>query len=334
MNASKFIDRDALKSYDGGRCKLIMNGWFTRGVDEFPPSDKIVPLITSFHITPSAIEGMLTSDGIAYLKRHEPIGCRDHATKRLLISKGVDAYFSSCLTLTLGKSYKSNPRKNNILFVDPVIPNAEESLGRLLRMPRMWLNLLANLIPSFIIGKKLKKNCDFIDDGLKGWVKAFVYASLFYKGYRPCFSVKTLMRADYASHRVKWRRVDLNCVDEWFMHKADEVLRRYGQYSLVVTSRIHCALPCLAMGVRVLFVHDREERENGRMSLCTDAGRLEGLVSYFGTMGFDKDWNLSADFNCELPVSVMTKLPQNDSWREAATRLAEQCEKFASEENV
>ena len=331
MRTSTFIEREELKSYDGDRCKVILNGWFMRRTEEFPPSEKIVPLVTSFHITPAAIEGMLTEEGIAWLKRHAPIGCRDRATCRLLLQKGVPAYFSSCLTLTLGMSYHSKPQKSNILFVDPVIPHAELPLNKLLRSPGMWLNLLFRFLPSLVIGRKLKRNCDFIDDGAKGWVKAIVYASLFVKGYRSKFSVKTLMTADYASHRVKWSKVGIHCSDEEFMRIADETLKRYEKYPLVVTSRIHCALPCLAMGTPAIFVRDREGRVNGRMSLCTDSGRIEGLADYFNTRGFDKDWHLEADFPCEEPISASTHLPQDQTWRKDAERLARHCRMFASE---
>ena len=141
------------------------------------------------------------------------------------------------------------------------------------------------------------------------------------------------MTSDYASNLVKWSKIEYGHADEILMRIADETLKCYERYPLVVTSRIHCALPCLAMGTPVLFVYDRERRKNGRMTLSADPGRQEGLLNYFNTMSFDKHWKLSTDFKCELPISAASTLPQNDSWREDAARLAEQCARFATEEN-
>lgn len=45
--------------------------------------------------------------------------------------------------------------------------------------------------------------------------------------------------------------------DERFA-KAEELLDLYDKASLVVTCRLHCALPCLAMGTPVIFVNNRE----------------------------------------------------------------------------
>jgi hypothetical protein len=41
--------------------------------------------------------------------------------------------------------------------------------------------------------------------------------------------------------------------------KAEELLRLYAGARLVVTSRLHCALPCLALGTPVLFIYRPEQ---------------------------------------------------------------------------
>ena len=42
-----------------------------------------------------------------------------------------------------------------------------------------------------------------------------------------------------------------------FEDKAREILKRYKEEAkLVITSKIHCAMPCLAMGIPVIFIHD------------------------------------------------------------------------------
>ena len=44
---------------------------------------------------------MLTDEAQAYLRRHGPVGCRDWNTVFLLLSAGIDAFFSGCLTTTV-----------------------------------------------------------------------------------------------------------------------------------------------------------------------------------------------------------------------------------------
>jgi lipopolysaccharide biosynthesis glycosyltransferase len=56
------------------------------------------PIFVSFHINRIAV---LTPEAIDYLKAHGPIGCRDWTTVDLLLSAGVDAFFTGCLTTTV-----------------------------------------------------------------------------------------------------------------------------------------------------------------------------------------------------------------------------------------
>lgn len=97
-----FIQREKLKEYDGEECKVIMNGWYMHNPVQWPPSGRIHPLFVAFHINATAAEELMSDESVSYLKRHQPIGCRDYFTRDLLLSKGIEAYFSGCLTLTLG----------------------------------------------------------------------------------------------------------------------------------------------------------------------------------------------------------------------------------------
>ena len=80
------LDRDQLHIYNGPKVFLIMNGWFMEESKNWPPSKKITPLFLSFHLNPTAKKNMLTENGIKYLKKHQPIGCRDYYTQKLLSS--------------------------------------------------------------------------------------------------------------------------------------------------------------------------------------------------------------------------------------------------------
>jgi len=81
--------------------KIILNGWFLH-TNNFPPNAVYSPLITSFHVTQDVRKYFKENlQIIEYLKKFQPIGCRDTDTKQFLESLGIDAFFSGCLTLTL-----------------------------------------------------------------------------------------------------------------------------------------------------------------------------------------------------------------------------------------
>ena len=117
-----YVNREKLDEYRNAPTLLIMNGWFTHHPEHWIPSEDIVPKFVAFHINESRQREILTPEGIAYLKRYEPIGCRDKYTVGILKENGVSAYYSGCLTLTLDKKYKAadSERTNEIFIVDPI----------------------------------------------------------------------------------------------------------------------------------------------------------------------------------------------------------------------
>ena len=101
---TRILDRENLDKYNEDDIKTIINGWFMENPKKWPPSNKIIPLFISFHINPSAQGELLKKESLEYLKKHEPIGCRDHYTRDILIEKGIKAYYSSCVTTSLQRS--------------------------------------------------------------------------------------------------------------------------------------------------------------------------------------------------------------------------------------
>jgi lipopolysaccharide biosynthesis glycosyltransferase len=79
----------------------IAFGWYMHPIfgvrTELPFHPAVRPIFISFHINKPEI---LTADAVEYLKRYGPIGCRDWTTVDLLMSHGVDAFFSGCVTTT------------------------------------------------------------------------------------------------------------------------------------------------------------------------------------------------------------------------------------------
>jgi lipopolysaccharide biosynthesis glycosyltransferase len=65
---------------------------------DFPYHPNLRPLYLSFHV--NRLE-MLSEAALEELRRHGPVGCRDWTTVFLLLSAGIDAFFSGCVSLTV-----------------------------------------------------------------------------------------------------------------------------------------------------------------------------------------------------------------------------------------
>ncbi len=84
------------------RTWMVAFGWHMHPLYDlrydFPYHPNIRPIFLSFHVNRL---DMLTDEALAYLREHGPIGCRDWNTVYLLLSAGVDAFFSGCVTTTI-----------------------------------------------------------------------------------------------------------------------------------------------------------------------------------------------------------------------------------------
>ena len=107
-----FVQREKLNQYSSEEVTIIMNGWFMHQPENWPPSPQINPIFLSFHLNILAKDQLLSEKSVAYFKKHKPIGCRDFQSVQFLKSKNVDAYFSGCLTLTLGEKYFSKEKED------------------------------------------------------------------------------------------------------------------------------------------------------------------------------------------------------------------------------
>lgn len=106
---------------------VIMNGWYMHNGFAFPPSPYIIPLFIGTHFARDTKYGeyvCLDAYGTEYLKKYEPIGCRDISTVKALGQRGVEGYFSGCLTMTL-KPFEDVKPSRRIILTDVEEPTAE-----------------------------------------------------------------------------------------------------------------------------------------------------------------------------------------------------------------
>ena len=292
-NVDKYLNREKLAEYQGEKVKLIMNGWFTHNIHNWIPSGDIEPIFVSFHMNNTAAPFMLNERGIEYLKKHEPIGCRDQFTANTLKEKGIDAYFTGCLTLTLD-SYKvdDSERGDDIYIVDPLYnyPRPEKVFYNTRLTVKNILNGKA-----FSLGKKKKHLQNFV-------------------------SQEVLDKAVFINQEPP---AGTYSEDEKFA-MATELLHKYARARLVITSRIHCALPCLALGTPVIFV-------NGFDSFV-DSCRFEGILELFNRIDINsKTGEFSNNFGLTGKIDKYTKVKNLERHHELAQGLKERCRSFISQ---
>jgi hypothetical protein len=89
---------------------VLCLGWYMHALftmrHGFPLHRNLRPIFVSFHCNK---RNLLTPDAVEYLRRYGPVGCRDWTTTHLLNSMGVPAFFSGCLTTTIGGVFPDAP---------------------------------------------------------------------------------------------------------------------------------------------------------------------------------------------------------------------------------
>jgi hypothetical protein len=123
IEPTRYIDRDdEIRSAPGldeedGPIGILLNGWFKTNRAEWPPHAKLAPLIHGFHIRLFQCPELISDASIDFFRRHQPIGCRDVSTEVLLRSKGVDAFTSNCLSLTLSRRIEDSETQTEVFVV-------------------------------------------------------------------------------------------------------------------------------------------------------------------------------------------------------------------------
>lgn len=150
-------------------------------------SEDIVPVFLGFtHIKP-----YLDEEEIAYLKKHEPIGCRDEYTYNTMRKYGIQCWLNGCMVLTLFHKRENLLNGEGKVYLVDIPKSIEE------RLPK---NILEN--------------------------------------------------AEKESHDVRREVVGQN-INEYV---ADRMREYEKNASIIITTRLHCAVPCASMGIPVILL--------------------------------------------------------------------------------
>lgn len=313
----EYFDKTA-KDFGTQTVKMIMNAWYIWNPELFPVSKRVIPLPISMHISPFVYEKFFkVKNNFEWFKKNEPIGCRDKETLNFLKVNGIEAYFSGCLTLTLGMhgQYKSNNERKGLVVVDAYLsnPKAELKFTDFLR-----LALIGLLHPKAClkISKKIQHTYCPKD---ANFVRKFLCALVMIKTYKKIFSIKQLQNAEYVTHLVKvGENTCLNSEAEKLDY-AESLLKKYASAKIVVTSRIHCALPCLALETPVLFTTGSQILDE---SPTYSTGRFDGLIELF---------NVACIKGLKIVDAPVFPVKNKDAWKPLAQKLQRQCEEFMRE---
>lgn len=314
-----YVNRDELSLYNGEDACVIMNGWYTYKPSTCLPNNLVTPLFVSFHLNADAEDTFFTSDNIAVLQKYAPIGCRDVHTMEVLQSKGIDAYFSGCLTTTLGfaPAYKDTPQNNDIFVVDPFsyLPNGK-NIFELLKTTFQFMRYFKSV--KRLIAK-YKQDNPFTIDFSKIGVGRILLVTKTYVFLRKIFEDDLIWKARYIT---QWYMNKEYPTDELRFKRAHELLNMYAGAKYVITSRIHCAFPCLGLQTPVVYV---KNNAGGKKSLC----RLGSVSDLFNVIELNKE-KIISNFLGEK-FSLKTKFTNKDTFSDNRNKLIQKCVGFVSE---
>lgn len=321
-----YIEKEDIAHYSNkDSVKTIMNAWYMWHPENWPPQESAIdPLLTSIHITPLKAKEMLENGGKEYFIKHGPVGCRDTGTLEILQKNNIPSFFSACLTLTLGEKYKYQGERNGVMFVDPYIPpiryvhesgniyypkNVIKSFGYFLKSPKKIIKLSKK---EFFKGRF--------------YLQSLYNASMFYHAYSNLFEAEVLLNADYISHMVK---VKSDYTQKDLLSEAESLVKKYARAKYVVTSRIHCALPCIGLETPVMFVLDSMMESD--QNIFNAPGRFGGLIDFFRVLNFNKK-NKIVTFDKEIieigRIGENANFSNKTSWIEFRDKLVSQCKSF------
>lgn len=223
-----FINRDFPDYKSNDQLFLIANGWFSESYLSFFMPENIHPFFISIHIHQ---EMELTAAIIKTLKKAEPVGCRDLYTLERLTKAGVDCFFSGCLTLTLGRSFHHKGGGGNLVNDVP-----EVILAQHFPMDLETKSISQHLERLPLTSIHHRQSQRIINQRRKNQLEAPTFLTFQEKAARLFFNFPLVSQQD----RIRFS-------------KATQLLQTYETADLIITSRLHCAIPAIAMGTPVFF---------------------------------------------------------------------------------
>ena len=294
-----YVERDRLNDPAYEEAKIILNGWHTYHSENWPPNPKLDPKIISFHINPGLAPAFFSNPKtVAYLKEKGPIGCRDYSTLRLMEEHGIDAYYSFCLTTTLDEKYKTEEKTDKVYLADVFYDYDLRTVYKANPKKLIFHTANGKIFKRLNLPKKKRLLQEHVNSDV-------------------------LQNAEVIDHIISSKQTS----QEKFAI-GEEILKKYASAKLVITSRIHAALPCLALGTPVLFLTDGLEKESIHTS------RLKGTIDHLNILSTRSKKEIDGIFDNDMNVLHPEDIdwnnpPQNPNTHTALSeKLKETCKAF------
>ena len=240
------IDREHLDSFytsTGEQVAAFLGGWYLQSPLNWPPSPFLKLFPTSIHFTNKGGKVMfiLKDYGATWLKQIAPIGCRDEGTAELLKSFGIKAYVSGCFTLAI-EPFADVEKHEKIVLVDC--------------SKEVFDFVKANTKKKIVVASHR-----YAIDKLSPEVVAFAEEH----------DAKDVIATSHEPAQPDEPHELVYHKGSWSYRRAlmEGLLRFYQGASLVVTKRLHVALPCLAMGTPVLMINGEDKSMHYKFSTYT-----------------------------------------------------------------
>lgn len=118
LTITQWVDRDhEIANLPASCAGILLNGWFKTNPAQWPPHEHYVPLYLGFHIRLSQSPSLIGPEAIEHYRTNGPIGCRDRYTLGLLLSQGIEAFLSHCLTMTYSKRLPDPATQTEVFVV-------------------------------------------------------------------------------------------------------------------------------------------------------------------------------------------------------------------------
>lgn len=316
------VQRESMNTFSSDeKVRVIMNAWFMHQPRNFPPSECILPLFVSFHLSPKAADLFLSPETVAYLKAYGPIGTRDCATRDLLQKHGINAYFSGCLTLTLGNTYKTTETSGLVYFVDPYYEFGHDESFKYVSFFNALLLLSKNYRKVMRLCKVFESEKKTIVSRISEKFDKMLHAASFYDSYSKVFDDDIIMNAHYLTQMVDLAEFG---DDYKQLEHARQLINTYARARFVVTSRIHCALPCLGLETPVVFVNSQKLKSGKARS----GGRYGGLTDLMNEMLWTPKGVIPC-FDIGNPKITYSNIPSNkDDYKKLSEALTRRVREF------
>ena len=148
----------------------------------------------------------------------------------------------------------------------------------------------------------------------------WLVASSFYATYSKMFSDDFIFNAEFIDHESPEIGRKYPTHNDKF-DRADGLLRHYAAAKCVVTSRIHCALPCLSLGTPVIYVASENQ---GTVSSC----RLKGIYELLNVMRLHSDGTLKSDFKIDGKINIDNFPSNKNKYKMLQQQLVRLCRRF------